>query len=366
MASESQIETSENDFNDAANLTELFDKAFAMFNKINKTEEPTNGSKVQADIKRTMNMLEDATKLVSIVDMFSDNESFEDVATENIKYFLLPALLGTLTLKICNIDDRMHIVNVAEIYFVDFLKRVKDYGLTDIHIPDINKGSDTSKASDERIKSNAEMITEMVLKRNTKLQRYKEQKELESKLEVLQKNLSNPNIDDEIKRDYFVTLIKLYVSLTIDELGSIAAEKPILEHMKLMDKTEATSSHNSNKHKSSSAKLQPIIITRDELQKQVYGAGYPSLPVLTVQEFYDQRVKEGDWPDPAQRNQMNARSLQDMASSESGSRTQEEMENEEKEEKVEKDDEELIQQMRAMDDYKDTHRRGWGNRANRS
>lgn len=131
-------------------------------------------------------------------------------------------------------------------------------------------------------------------RRNTKLQRYKEQKELESRLETLKKNLSNPNIDDEIKRDYFVTLNKLYVNLSVEELNMLASEKLILEHMKNTGRTEMHTSHASRKQKPSTTKLQPIIITRDELQKKVYGAGYPSLPVLTVQEFYDQRVKEGE------------------------------------------------------------------------
>jgi immunoglobulin-binding protein 1 len=34
------------------------------------------------------------------------------------------------------------------------------------------------------------------------------------------------------------------------------------------------------------------------LQKEVYGLGYPSLPVLSVDEFYEQRVREGWWKPP--------------------------------------------------------------------
>lgn len=134
-----------------------------------------------------------------------------------------------------------------------------------------------------------------VNRRNTKLQRFKEQKQLESRLEILKKSLPDPNIDDEVKRDYFVTLIKLYVNLTIEELNSLAAEKPILEHMKTMGKTETMSAQNvSQKRKPSPPKLRPIIITRNDVEKKVFGVGYPSLPVLTVQEFYEQRVKDGE------------------------------------------------------------------------
>jgi len=47
---------------------------------------------------------------------------------------------------------------------------------------------------------------------------------------------------------------------------------------------------------------------QDKLQKEVYGLGYPSLPVLSVDEFYDQRLKEG-WlpPGSGQKNALQVR-----------------------------------------------------------
>ena len=47
-------------------------------------------------------------------------------------------------------------------------------------------------------------------------------------------------------------------------------------------------------------KLQPVIITKDKMQREVYGLGYPSLPVLSVDQFYEKRVADGWWkPAPA-------------------------------------------------------------------
>jgi len=117
---------------------------------------------------------------------------------------------------------------------------------------------------------------------------------LESRLNILKKNLDNPNIDDEIKRDYFITLLKLYTIRIVDELNLLKTEKVILENMKKMDLMHTLTSESQKKQKSPVSLLQPIIITRDEVQKKVFGAGYPSLPVLTVQEFYEQRVKDGE------------------------------------------------------------------------
>lgn len=109
-----------------------------------------------------MRMFEDATKLVSVVNMFSDNETFDEVATENIKYFLLPALLGKLTTKICGSDDRMHLVKVTEIYFVDFLKRLKTYGLTDVKIPKIDNDKNEAGDNQNKLKDESSMLEDMV------------------------------------------------------------------------------------------------------------------------------------------------------------------------------------------------------------
>lgn len=45
----------------------------------------------------------------------------------------------------------------------------------------------------------------------------------------------------------------------------------------------------------------PIIITKDLLQKKVFGAGYPSLPTYTVEEWFDQQVAAGNFQQPQQR-----------------------------------------------------------------
>lgn len=119
---------------------------------------------------------------------------------------------------------------------------------------------------------------------------------MESRLDTLKKNLDNPNVDDETKREYFVTLLKLYAVQLVEELNFLETEKVILGNMTEMGPmhTMASKSHTTQKQKFPVQKLQPIIITRDEVQKKVFGAGYPSLPVLTVEEFYEQRVRDGE------------------------------------------------------------------------
>lgn len=228
-----------------------------------------------------MRFLEDATKLVSLAGLFSKNETADEIATNDLQYLLLPSLLGSLTLKLTS-GERKEIVNVAEVYFKDFLKRCNEYELSDYDFKD-GKSEDKKEA-----KSEMEKLTSMVNTRANKIQRFREQKELKGKLVELKKNVDNEHVDEEIKRNYFLTMIKLAIYEAVDELNCIEMEKPILEHMATMKKEDKP-----KPKRVPSQPLKPIIITKDEVQKAVYGAGYPSLPTMTVQEFYDKRVQDG-------------------------------------------------------------------------
>ena len=49
--------------------------------------------------------------------------------------------------------------------------------------------------------------------------------------------------------------------------------------------------------------MKPFILVKSELQKQVFGAGYPSLPTMTLDEFYDQEMKRNVKEQERQQNQ---------------------------------------------------------------
>ncbi|KAJ9581794.1 hypothetical protein L9F63_003863 [Diploptera punctata] len=362
-------------------LSEIFDEGMIMFEDIAKTSEATNSNNIQVLIRKAMRLFEDATRLVSISGMFSSNETIDEVPTKNIRYLLLPAILGTLTLKL-SVKDRMNVVQTAEIYFRDYLTRCKNYEVIDFEIPEPkeNEAGNTPGASCSEMSvveenesrhasghlcAGTSDLAAMAVQRNLKIKRYKEKKELENQLDDLKKSLNQMEItDEEIERKYYLTLIKNYASEALDEINSLEMEKPILEHIAKVRKGEnfADSIDESKKLKRPPKPLQPIIITKDELQKKVFGAGYPSLPTMTVQEFYEKRIRDGDWPDPSKQK---PQSLQDMAQI---GMTEQEKEREEidKEEKTERDDPKCLQQARDWDEFKDEHRRGWGNRMNRS
>lgn len=72
---------------------------------------------------------------------FSRNEDLEEVATTDLKYLMLPVLLGALTMKQVNLAKRLEQVQIARCYFLDFLKRCKEYNISKFELPKTNENS---------------------------------------------------------------------------------------------------------------------------------------------------------------------------------------------------------------------------------
>lgn len=288
--------------------------------------------------------------------MFSKNESFEEIATNDLKFLLLPFFLAQTSLKLCS-PDRKNIVDVAKIYYEDFLKRAEEYGLCERSTTAI------SKATDIIVRDEMQRLTQMAQQRNQKLQKYQQKKELNDQIKQLKVALERDHTDEDIKRNFYLKLIKSCIWESQDEIVSLEQEYEILKHIAGLQEhdPEFREKAAAAAKKIQPTPLKPIIITKDAAQKAVYGLGYPSLPTYSVQEFYDQRVAEGIFPSDEQVKQ---NSLQ--AKVEVDQEAEQAREDEEKELKVENDDELYLQQKRNLDDYKDDHRRGYGNRYNRS
>jgi len=77
----------------------------------------------QYRIIKCMKILEHTTQLVSAAGMFSNNETIEEIPTADVKYMLLPFMLGSLALKLTNNGNRLDVVKTAEVYFRDYLQR---------------------------------------------------------------------------------------------------------------------------------------------------------------------------------------------------------------------------------------------------
>lgn len=201
------------------------------------------------------------------------------------------------------------------------------------------------------------------MQRNQKLEKYRQQKELEDQINQLKVVVKQNLIDDETKRDFYIKLLKLSVIDAQDEITSIDQEKQILVFQKTRQEMMPKEHENKKPTRHVAPPLKPIIITKDLAQKAVYGLSYPSVPTMTVAEFYDNRVREKIFPDPkSHQNTSAAQNYQEQYQSGDLERD----EDIEREKKLDVDDEYELARLRARDEYKDEHRRGEGNRYNRS
>nr|XP_029709153.1 immunoglobulin-binding protein 1-like [Aedes albopictus] len=340
-------------------LSEIFQEAYDLMGTLDTCYDPTNSPEVQTKIKKCIGLFEDSTRLVSLCGLFSKNETHDEVATDNLRYFLLPFFLAQLTLKLCN-AERKEIVEVAEVYYNDFLRRCEDYKLCDkpeaVLVEEHHGAHEGDKFQE---------LTRMAQERNAKLKKYQEKKELDEQIKKLKIAMEKEHVDEEVKREFYMKLLNSCIMEAHEELVSISQEKQILEHIAVMRRNSGGEEGKMHPPKGPAPRpLKPIIITKDAVQKAVFGLGYPSLPTMTVAEFYEQRVAEGIFPDAERMKEINKNSLMNRVYQDN--EAEQDKEDEKNEMLVEQDDEEYLARQRAKDEFKDDHRRGYGNRYNRS
>lgn len=213
-------------------------------------------------------------------------------------------------------------------------------------------------------------LTMMAHQRNSKLEQYRLKKELDEEIKKIRILMEREHIDDTLRRDFYLKLVRASCLEAADELRSLAQEQQMLGMMRDPELSEllhsaaggCTGSHG-HRHGGPQEPLRPVIITKDAFQKAVYGAGYPSLPTMSVDEFYENRVAEGIFPDPNVRRDPNSTQARAMRGD---TAELDEAEDIQKEADEENDDEVYLARARNMDEFKDEVRRGDGNRHNRS
>ena len=243
----------------------------------------------QEVVKETIHRFERSTQLINALQLFSSNERADDVQTSHLKYFLTPAFLGFLTSRLTG-GDRLEIVTLSSVYFRDFLKRLYEYQLSSSPPPEEER-SETDDKQDANTLTSPPSLEEMAVERGEKIRKFNENQKLDQDLDKMAyvlKDDKEDQLDDELVRNYWLTLIRRWVNIALDEIKSLRLEKQML-HMfagkSLQDLRQ--------KHKTSAARFKPFIITKNELQKQVYGLGYPSRPTVTIEEFVNTKIEEG-------------------------------------------------------------------------
>ncbi|NWU65476.1 IGBP1 protein, partial [Pterocles burchelli] len=334
-------------------LAELLEAGWRLCEEVESGAEPSSGAPaVQEKVRKGLEALERVAAMVAQLDLFSENEELEEIASADLKYLLLPALRGALTLKQVDLSRRLEHLETARAHFWRFLKHCKSYGLGSFHLPPATASpsgeEDAGTPSLGGPAAAQHSLLAMASNRQAKIERYKQKKELENRLASVRTFVESGQADEDQIREFYILQIQKWINTSLEEIESIDQEMVILRSRDTVKQPPAPPHGASRPVRTP---LKPFILTRDAAQAKVFGAGYPGLPTMTVDDWYEQRRKQGVVS--AQSAPQRAPGISD-----------EDLQKQQQEKKEEEDDEETLQKARNWDDWKDTHPRGYGNRQN--
>lgn len=331
------------------------------FNECEKIVEATVKSTLGADrnckVELAIKKLQDLSQAVKRLELFSANDQIDDLPTSSLRYLLLPAYLAQvisdLTVEKCK---RSTYLNAAKFQYREFLRVLSVYEVVSFKLPWVDadneeKGKEHCAQSTSLTgQSKVQTLKEAISKRDDKITRIKRLSELEEALEKLRYH-QKKNSDDATQRQIIFTLLRFWALRAVNELEIIDEELKILKFVEERKQNEGT--ENDKSTSALNVPLKPFIIARSEEQKKVFGLGYPSVPTVTVDEWYDEMMRNKGFG-----NMLSARNKSYQIGEGTNDKN---FTNDEDEDDTEEKREQLIKR----DEWRDSHRRGWGNTHNK-
>lgn len=331
-------------------INELYEKALKL---LKDAERLPRGSSRQDAYDNSRRLFTRASGLVETLELFSKNETLDDIATANLKYLLIPAHLATITISSECGSHRLDTFTKAEQYIKEFIENVARYEIVENRMLELLKDD-----AEPNQKSDSNTLEDSMAARLVKITQYKKMKVLENYVLDLEAKIQDKSVDDEILRDYYLSSLRKAVNDCMDCLENQV--RPAIN----LEKNRPQKALTDESHVGKPVEFPKTFkIVKSDLQKQVFGLGYPSAPSVSVDQFIDQKFAAGELSFQTQRD-VYANSLQRYAEQPNLRREQEEESEEEREVKEERDDDQELRRKRNWDEFKDDNPRGSGNRHN--
>lgn len=340
-------------------VSQLFDLAWSKQNHLQSSSIDTTTDDYASELLHTIRLLESIEKRLQSLELFSDNEQIEELSTNNIRFLLLPAFLAWLhQTKRSKPSQRLVNVQHACDYYGKFLQTTRNYGLHQFSIP---KPPTNNECEQTEIMSSRDVdMMRMAQDRASKIQGHLKRREEEEKMRIFEETMKNDATDDEARRNFYLSKIRSWINTALDDLKYLHDElRVLLQRQTIEPNCDLLQASTKRPLGPTSRPLKPIVLTRDQLQARVFSQGYPSVPTMTIDEFYQSLAQRGLAPTPEQAKANNSGPKFPTAADA-------EKEEVAKERLIEKDDGEMLAYLRTHDEFKDEHRRGEGNRHNRS
>ena len=318
-------------------LSELFHQTWLEIRSLNSTF----GSEVQDKINKLIPTLNNLLASIDELDIFSLNEDLSDLTPNSIPFLMTHGFLAIVhSKKFTSREERLKQVELS-------LKHVKEFEMLMIQF-----GFKTVKfESRENGLKSAESVQ---IRRKQLIEAQNEQKQLNSQIDAFIQRLNTDpdSIDDDDKRKMYEKAIHSLQFQISSEVENLNMELGFL-------KNGPPPRPNINKLP---PPRKPMIIAKDKMQAKVFGAGYPSIPTMSVEEFAEQEMKAVM---PSQEfalfnQQMAAKNARGLKNKNYNV----EIEENEKVPSDEDDSEQALYKKRQFDAFKDDNRRGSGNRHN--
>ncbi|KAF2103328.1 TAP42-like protein [Rhizodiscina lignyota] len=344
-------------------LKSLFAKAEEKQKELDASPN-TISATFQENLASAITTFEESLRVADQVSLFSSNETLDDISSRDLPYLLIDYHLAELVLKITG-GDRKGNLHRAQQSYERFLKLLDNYDI-------LSKGDARllERYTENPTAFSTASTSDAAARRDMKIARFKDEKELKRKLDYLKQNPSVLHNDENAARNLHLTNIDLCVHQTFQSLESIAQELQILafapppqpQAYTNHDARQRTDQHSdgySERLDSSllaagvngpilskdGKPLRPFTLldTRQRLQQGVFRPDH-SLPTMTIDEYLEEERKRGGIIE--------------------GGGPQSGIQPEPDEDDIDKADEETMK-ARAWDEFTEANPKGSGNTLNR-
>ncbi|KAL4887488.1 TAP42-like protein [Aspergillus karnatakaensis] len=330
-----------------------------------ESRSDSNSDTYRSDVHATIAKFEECQRLVGALSMFSSNELLEDISTGDLPYLTVEYHIAELLQRSYS-SDREATLQRALQQYEKYLARLDDYFLL----------SGKDKKLYERYVANPTSFSltqtnDAATRRDVKVTRFREEKELKQRLKYLSENRQSLQSDEDDIRNLYLAEINLYTHQTFQTLDLLSQELSMLSMIRKMppkpeDSQLDSRGRNKSNNENYSDRLDPpisqllqggrfgpllskegkpmqpftLLDRRTQLRDGVFRSGH-NLPTMTIDEYLEEEhrrgnVLKGGEPDPVEID----------------------------EDDLNKADEETMK-ARAWDEYKEANPKGSGNTLNR-
>ena len=350
--------------------------------KIEDYEQKGYDKKFEEDWKKLLNELNDIKLKIYKEKIFSDNEEFKDIKTEDIKFMLVAFYQSELIQKF--MVNRKNILEFALKFYDEFYKLLQSYEyLSKEQVKKYKKLTHKDEEEGENKKKTPQQtFEEMSQNRTEKIEMYKYKKNLSEKIKKIEKE-DIEKIDEN--REYWISYLNMSILKMFESIPMINMEIDALNHMEKMKKEPQSAPPKNPEHKkieTLTIKSPEDLLNLDPNNKLVKNLNFVTSFEPNKFQFFNlgnglQTLDEqilAQLPQNIREKVFRNRNPTEMTVEEFGEMQKKRMEEEEKKHKEheknksdsdsdkEEVDDKKKKKAREWDDWKDDHPKGSGNR----